>query len=216
MIRIEAEQWLSSVYARAIELTDVLRHPVDGDASMNADEKDKLRQSQIENNEVVRILGFHDGYALIMKSDQVIGWVNNDSFIVDTNIQAFEPPQSLELSAREFFEYWQNTPYVWAGITRNGIDCSGFTQRYFRDVLNRIIPKNSYDQRRAGKSKPFAEVTTHDLVFCTRIGGRGIHHVGIYVEGEVWHAHGELGVIRQILTEFLTNYQILEIINLRP
>lgn len=90
------------------------------------------------------------------------------------------------------------------------------TQRYYLDVLECQIPKNTFDQRRAGTSKLMAEIALHDLIFCTRIGGRGIHHVGIYIDGGIWHAHGERGVIRETMDAFLARYQVLEIIQLLP
>lgn len=214
MIRIEPELWLPQTYARALALIDVLRQPTNDYATLNAEEKDHLRQSQIEAYEVLRVLGFHEEHALIMKSDKVLGWVLRETICVDAQRSAFELAISAKLSVEEFFLLWKDTPYIWGGVTRAGIDCSGLTQRYFLDVLERHIPKNTYDQRRAGKSEDLAHIAHHDLVFCTRIGGRGIHHVGIYVNGDIWHAHGERGVIRQSLSEFITHYQVLEVVDL--
>lgn len=214
MIRIEPDQWLPQTYAKALSLVDVLRHPAADYETMTSIEKDSLRQSQIEADEVVRILGFYNAHALVMKSDQVLGWLSVSSLAVDTTLTAFVLPQSAQLSVEVFFQQWQNTPYIWGGITRHGVDCSGLTQRYFLDVLNQRIPKNTYDQRRAGISKTLAGITNNDLVFCTRIGGRGIHHVGIYINSDIWHAHGERGVIRQTLDEFITQYQLLDVVKI--
>ena len=214
MIRIEPDQWLPQTYAKALHLVDVLRHPAAAYEAMTTIEKDRLRQSQIEAGEMVRILGFHEAHALVMKSDQVLGWLPANNLAIDATLTAFVLPQSAQLSVQAFFEQWQNTPYVWGGITRHGVDCSGLTQRYFLDVLNQRIPKNTYDQRRAGISKSLAAIANHDLVFCTRIGGRGIHHVGIYIAADIWHAHGERGVIRQTLTEFMTQYEILDVVQI--
>lgn len=214
MIRIEPELWLPQTYARAITLVDVLRHPVLDFANLSAKGKDAVRQTQIADGEVLRVLGFHSEHALVMKSDQVLGWLLRESIAIDELILGFDTPVSAQLSTEDFFQIWQGTKYIWGGVTRAGIDCSGLTQRYYLDVLVCQIPKNTYDQRRAGLSKSFAEIARHDLVFCTRIGGRGIHHVGIYVDGEIWHAHGERGVIRQSSDEFISQYQILEVIGI--
>lgn len=214
MIRIEPELWMPQTYARAHSLFDVLRHPVAGYAAMSAQEKDAVRQSQLEPNEVLRVLGFHEAHALVMKSDRVLGWCQRDAIGIDAQLLGFEMPVSARLTVEDFFQLWQGTPYIWGGVTRAGIDCSGLTQRYYLDVLAQQIPKNTYEQRRAGSSKTASEMAQHDLVFCTRIGGRGIHHVGIYVGADIWHAHGERGVIRQTLGEFLTQYQVLEVVGL--
>ena len=212
MIRIEPEQWHLQLFAKALTLVDILRQPTQDYLALTNEKKDALRQSQIELNEVIRVLGFHDHHALIMKSDKVIGWVLTAEIFVDKNIVAFDAPIFLRQQTKTFFEHWQGTPYVWGGVTRSGIDCSGLSQQFYRSVLSCIIPKNSYDQRKAGRSKPLHDIANHDLVFCTRIAGRGIHHVGIYVEGEIWHAHGERGVIHQLMNDFLTDYQVLDVV----
>lgn len=213
-MRIEPELWYPQEYARASALLDLLRHPVAQYASMSAQKKDELRQSQMEENEVLRVLGYYQEHALVMKSDQVLGWLDRDAILLDVRLKGFQEPFSAQISAAEFFEIWQGTAYLWGGVTRLGIDCSGLTQRFFLDVLGRRIPKNTYEQRRAGMSKTYAQMSNHDLIFCTRIGGRGIHHVGIHVDGDIWHAHGERGVIRQTLSEFITQYQVLEVVDL--
>jgi hypothetical protein len=212
-MRIEPELWYPQEYARASALLDLLRLPVAQYASMSAQQKDELRQSQLEENEVLRILAYHQDHALVMKSDQVLGWLDRDAIMPDVQLKGFQQPMSAHISATEFFQAWQGTAYLWGGVTRQGIDCSGLTQRFFLDVLDCRIPKNTYEQRRAGNAKSYAQLANYDLVFCTRIGGRGIHHVGIHVDGEIWHAHGERGVIRQALSEFITQYQVLEVVD---
>ncbi|PRC92503.1 C40 family peptidase [Solimicrobium silvestre] len=213
MVRIEPNLWIPATFARAMQLTDILRFPEDGYSNFSPSRKDSLRQSQIESNEVVRVLGHHEQHILIMKSDKVLGWVLQNEVEISPEIKAFDPVTSMKLSTGEFFDLWSGTPYVWGGITRIGIDCSGLAQCYFRDVLDRCIPKNTFDQRRSGTSKDLANISKHDLIFCTRIGGRGTHHVGIYVDGDVWHAHRDHGVIRQSLSDFLVDYQVLEVVN---
>lgn len=214
MIRIEPQHWLPATYARSLTLSDILRHPTDGYHALGAVEQNKLRQSQIEAGEIVRVLGFHEDHALIMKFDQVLGWVLQNTLAQDEQLSDFVIPPSARMNAQDFLKHWHSTPYVWGGITRNGIDCSGLTQRYYRDVLDRFIPKNTYDQRRFGQPIPLQQISNHDLVFCTRVGGSGIHHVGVYLEHDIWHAHGELGVIRQDFSEFTDLYQVLEVIRL--
>jgi probable lipoprotein NlpC len=213
-MRIEPDLWYPQLYARAGALVDLLRHPVTEYAKLNPQEKDAVRQSQAEANEVLRVLGYHQDHALVMKFDQVLGWVTRDAIMLDDRLCRFQEPVSAQLSAAEFFQAWQGTAYLWGGVTRQGIDCSGLTQRFFLDVLGRRIPKNTYEQRRAGRAKSSAEMNSYDLVFCTRIGGRGVHHVGIHVEDEIWHAHGERGVIRQALSEFVAQYQVLQVVDL--
>jgi hypothetical protein len=213
-VRIEPAQWLPATFSRALRLTDILRFASDDYPNLPPAEKDALRQSQIESNEVVRVLGSHNHHILIMKSDKVLGWVLDNEVEIDPAMKGFQPAASMKLSTSQFFELWNGTPYVRGGITRAGIDCSGLTQRYFWDVLEIGIPKNTFDQRRNGISKELKEISNQDLIFCTRIGGKGTHHVGIFVDGDVWYANRERGVIRESLEKFLADYQVLEVVNL--
>lgn len=73
--------------------------------------------------------------------------------------------------------------------------------------------KKLEDQRRSGVSKKLDDIANHDLVFCFRIGGRGIHHVGVFYEGSVWHAQLEKGVMKQPLEDFLKIYSVEEVIS---
>ncbi|MET3105621.1 cell wall-associated NlpC family hydrolase [Oxalobacteraceae bacterium GrIS 1.18] len=215
LVRIEPDAWLAASFARAAQLTDMLRFPSDAYPTLPPAEQDSMRQSQIEAHEIIRVLGRHEQHVLIMKSDQVVGWVLQADIQPDSALTGFAPVTSLKQSPEAFFAIWENAPYVWGGITRVGIDCSGLTQRYYRDVLDLGIPKNTFDQRRSGTSKALSAISEHDLIFCTRIGGRGTHHVGIYLGGDVWHAHRERGVIRQTLAAFLKDYQVLEVVSCR-
>ena len=67
LVRIEPGQWLPATYSRALQLTDIMRFASAGYPNLAPAEKDALRQSQIEANEIVRVLGYHDQHVLIMK-----------------------------------------------------------------------------------------------------------------------------------------------------
>jgi hypothetical protein len=212
-IRIEKDKWLPDTYARSLHLTDVLRHPITHYEQLNDLEKDSFRQTQVQKNEELRVLGYHKNMSLIMKWDQTIGWLKNDSFIIEAKILTLTAPVSLALSPLQFFEYWRDTKYIWGGLTKSGIDCSGFSQRYYLDVLAKTLPKNSKDQRKLGTSKILENIANHNLIFCYRIGGSGVHHVGVYYDSYVMHAQLELGVIRESLGEFVKKYKIEEVVS---
>jgi hypothetical protein len=208
---IPKDKWISNTYARSNSLCDVLREPIDNYGRLPESEKDKIRQTQLEPQEILQILGFHGQHALIKKWDEVIGWLSVHSFQIDPSVSELAVPASKKQSPSEFFETWKGTPYVWGGVTRAGIDCSGFSQRYYLDVHDTILPKNSKDQRKAGSPRPINEIQDHDLVFCHRKGGSGVHHVGVFIHNEVWHAQLERGVISQAWEDFRDLYTIEEI-----
>lgn len=80
-----------------------------------------------------------------------------------------------------------NTPYLWGGMTTNGIDCSAFVQRVFRMALGIELPRTSIVQSTVGVEVKREDLRFGDLIFFNTMGHR-ISHVGIYL-GETVFAH---------------------------
>ncbi len=70
-------------------------------------------------------------------------------------------------------------PYLWAGTTPSGFDCSGFTQYVFAQA-GISIGRNTNAQY--AQATPVSNPQPGDLVFFSS-GGGGITHVGIYTGG---------------------------------
>jgi len=121
------------------------------------------------------------------------------------------------------------TPYVYAGTSTAGLDCSGFVYRVYTDSLNLQLPRSTIPQSQIGVGVSRSDLRAGDLVFFNTVGNR-ISHVGIYDgQGGVYHAASEgpqIGVIRSLLTEryydsrYVTARRILETpvvaVSLRP
>lgn len=87
---------------------------------------------------------------------------------------------------------WLGVPYRWAGASRSGVDCSGFTQQVFRTV-GISLPHYSAAQGAMGKPVSRAAAQPGDLVFF----GTPVHHVGIYLGGgKMRHAPKPGAVVR--------------------
>lgn len=87
-------------------------------------------------------------------------------------------------------------PYLWAGMSPKGMDCSGFVRTVFF-MHDLIIPRDSGPQSRSGERIMGTEdLRPGDLLFFGRMDGTTpkVSHVGIYIgEGRFIHS---LGLVR--------------------
>lgn len=84
-------------------------------------------------------------------------------------------------------------PYEFGGVTKRGIDCSGFTAQVYAG-LKRTLPHSTAEQFRAGKEIASEELQFGDLVFFNTTG-RSPSHVGMYIEDDLFmHASLAYGV----------------------
>ncbi|MCC3701382.1 NlpC/P60 family protein [Rouxiella badensis] len=95
---------------------------------------------------------------------------------------------------------WHGTPYRYGGLSRNGIDCSGFVFRTFRDRFGVILPRTTAEQTEVGTKVSRKELLPGDLVFFKTGAGENGLHVGIYDSGDAFiHASTSRGVVRSSL-----------------
>ena len=97
---------------------------------------------------------------------------------------------------------WLDTPHRFGGVTRQGVDCSGFVMEVFRVVYQVSLPRTSADMGRVGKKISRHQLREGDWVFFNTAGGRKVTHVGIYLSNNRFaHASSSLGVIISSLDE---------------
>jgi cell wall-associated NlpC family hydrolase len=94
---------------------------------------------------------------------------------------------------------WQGVPYRMGGLSRQGIDCSGFVHLTYRDLFGIDLPRHTAVQANVGETVPRTALETGDLVFF-RTGST--RHVGIYVDqGMFLHASTSSGVMLSSLSD---------------
>ncbi|WP_312925995.1 C40 family peptidase [Pseudescherichia sp.] len=96
--------------------------------------------------------------------------------------------------------HWQGTPYRYGGMSRGGIDCSGFVLMTFRDRFDLRLPRETRQQARIGTEIDKDDLLPGDLVFFKTGSGESGLHVGIYdTDNQFIHASTSRGVMKSSL-----------------
>lgn len=120
---------------------------------------------------------------------------NNDDLSQASQSEFEEMVHNLDIKSRLMAQYshWKGVRYRLGGSSRDGIDCSGFVQRTFREQFGLELPRSSYEQQGSGTSIARSQLRIGDLVLF-RAGSTG-RHVGIYIgNNQFVHASTRSGI----------------------
>jgi gamma-D-glutamyl-L-lysine dipeptidyl-peptidase len=120
------------------------------------------------------------------------------SYLDDAGYPGWVPSDALTADPLAVARTYLATPYVWGGLSREGIDCSGLVHAAFRTV-GVTVPRDAADQ--AAAAEPVVDPVEGDLLFFGRPHEK-VHHVGFVTERGILHASQEAGgVVDEPLTE---------------
>jgi len=98
------------------------------------------------------------------------------------------------------YNAWKGTPYRAGGLSKNGIDCSGFVYLTYRSLLCIDLPRSTDGQAAIGRDVAKTNLRPGDLVFFKT--GFMTRHVGIYVDRDMFvHASTRKGVTLSSLND---------------
>ncbi|MGZ5135889.1 MAG: C40 family peptidase [Flavitalea sp.] len=120
--------------------------------------------------------------------------------LLNTEVESL-PSKALLESVDE----WYGVRYRRGGVSKSGIDCSGFSCNVYQDAYGIALPRVSREQYRISRKISTTELQEGDLVFFNTTGG-GVSHVGVYLGNSKFiHASVSKGVMVNSLFE---NYYV--------
>ncbi|HEX6921483.1 MAG TPA: C40 family peptidase, partial [Actinomycetes bacterium] len=110
-----------------------------------------------------------------------------------TGVAAIAPSGASLVRTAQMFT---GLPYLWAGRSGFGLDCSGLTSLVHR-VHGITIPRDAQPQSVGGRAVAHRAVAPGDLLFYATAGL--VHHVSMYAgSGQMVHAPRTGGVVQTI------------------
>lgn len=114
--------------------------------------------------------------------------------VIDANKNHLSDPRSARFLLDKQLAQWQGVPYKNGGMTRKGVDCSGFVYLTYLDRFGLAIPRTTEYQSQVGTSISRSQLQAGNLVFFKT--GFKVRHVGIYLANNQFvHASTSKGVM---------------------
>lgn len=113
----------------------------------------------------------------------------------------FDEPLNPDVQTLLLDQYqdWKGVRYRMGGLSKNGIDCSGFVYLTYREQFQRTLPRTTAQQSLSGMQVRTQDLIPGDLVFFRT--GRYQRHVGMYVgENQFLHVSSRKGVTLSALS----------------
>ncbi|MEX1158274.1 MAG: SH3 domain-containing C40 family peptidase [Thermomicrobiales bacterium] len=127
-----------------------------------------------------------------IEADGLVGWAHGAYLSAASSGMSMADGSATGAAIADAALGYLGVPYVWAGTTPEGFDCSGFTWFILSSVADGSFPRPNEDQALYGSEVTPADLAPGDLVFFQNTYQWGLSHVGIYLgDGQFVSASGE-------------------------
>lgn len=142
------------------------------------------------NNRKVAIITENFSSVMMKDGRTLLSMGSEVEFPVVASNRSSNLRESIVLTAKEFL----NIPYLWAGKSFFGVDCSGLVQLVYK-IHNIKLPRDSYQQAEIGEPLTFVEESLPgDIAFFEDSEGKVVH-IGIMMENQhIIHASGKVRI----------------------
>jgi lipoprotein Spr len=151
---------------------------------------------------IILIISFQTGYSQLLATDEY-----GDNYYCYQNgyytqVFGFQVPDKFNSMLYDTLEAWLGTPYRSAGMSRSGVDCSGFVTCMYNDVYGlRLNGRRCSEIYNEVKKINKSELKEGDIVFF-KIRHSQVSHVGLYLGNDKFiHSSTSNGVIVSDLKE---------------
>jgi hypothetical protein len=122
---------------------------------------------------------------------------NKNTYIVNKYAQILGAQKSeiTNIKLYKFINDWIGTKYKYGGLSKQGVDCSGFCNVLYKEIYNKQLDRRAADIAKSSKKVSKNKLQEGDLVFFT-ISSKKNSHVGVYLKNNKFvHASTIKGVV---------------------